>query len=131
MLKGVSKDATRAVMAQIEEKNPRLATAVRRKLFSFEDLSRLRPSDMQRLMRDVDSAQLALALKGASEGMQEKVFGALSKRAGQGLRDDIAMLSNVRPKEVETAQAAVVEMLRKLEESGDIILDEDDAEGAA
>jgi flagellar motor switch protein FliG len=131
MLKGVSKDATRAVMAQLEEKNPRLATAVRRKLFSFEDLSRLRPSDMQRLMRDVDSAQLALALKGASEGMQEKIFGALSKRAGQGLRDDIAMLSNVRPKEVETAQAAVVDMLRKLEESGDIILDEDDVEGAA
>ena len=131
MLKGVSKDASRAVMAQMEEKNPRLATAVRRKLFSFEDLSRLRPSDMQRLMREVDSAQLALALKGASEGIQEKIFSALSKRAGQGLRDDISMLSNVRPKEVETAQASVVDMLRKLEESGDIILDEDDADGAA
>jgi flagellar motor switch protein FliG len=47
------------------------------------------------------------------------------------LRDDISMLSNVRPKEVATAQAAVVDMLRKLEESGDIILDEDDAEGGA
>lgn len=74
MLKGVSKDATRAVMAQMEGKNPRLATAVRRKLFSFEDLSRLRPSDMQRLMREVDSSQLALALKGTSEGLQEKIF---------------------------------------------------------
>ena len=131
MLKGVSKDATRAVMAQIEEKNPRLATAVQRKLFSFEDLARLRPSDMQRLMRDVDSAQLALALKGSSERLQEKIFGALSKRAGEGLRDDIAMLSNARAKEVETARAGVVDTLRKLEESGDIILDEDEAEGAA
>ncbi len=128
MLKGVSKDATRAVMAQLEEKNSRLATAVRRKLFSFEDLSRLRPSDMQRLMREVDAAQLALALKGASEGMQEKIFAALSNRAGQGLRDDLSMLSNVRPKEVATAQSAVVDMLRKLEESGDIILDEDEGE---
>jgi flagellar motor switch protein FliG len=128
LLKGVSKDGTRAVMTSLEEKNPKLATAVRRKLFSFEDLSRLRPSDMQRLMREVDTAQLALALKGASEKLQEKVFGALSRRAVQGLRDDLSMLTNVRAKEVATAQSAVVEMLRKLEESGDIILDDDDAE---
>lgn len=128
MLRGGSKDTTRAVMAQLEEKNSRLATAIRRRLFSFEDLSRLRPSDMQRLMREVESSQLAMALKGASEGIQEKIFAAMSKRAGQGLRDDLSMLSNVRPKEVATAQAGVVEMLRKLEESGDIILDEDEAD---
>jgi len=128
LLKGVSKDGTRAVMTALEQKNPRLATAVRRKLFSFEDLARLRPSDMQRLMREVDSSQLALALKGASEKLQEKVFAALSRRAVQGLRDDLSMLSNVRAKEVATAQGAVVDMLRKLEESGDIILDDDEKE---
>lgn len=128
LLKGVSKDGTRAVMAALEEKNPRLATAVRRKLFSFEDLARLRPSDMQRLMREVDSSQLALALKGASEKLQEKVFAALSRRAVQGLRDDLLMMASVRAKEVATAQGAVVDILRKLEESGDIILDEDEGE---
>lgn len=125
LLKGVSKDGIKAVMTVLEEKNPRLATAVRRGLFSFEDLARLRPSDMQRLMREVDTSQLALSLKGASEKLQEKVFGALSRRAVQGLRDDLSMLTNVRAKEVANAQAAVVEMLRKLEESGDIILDDD------
>ena len=128
MLKGISKDASRAVMAQLEEKNARLATAIRRKLFAFEDLSRLRPSDMQRLMRDVDAAQLAMALKGGSEAIQEKIFAALSKRAGQGLRDDLAMLTSARPKEIATAQAGVVDILRKLEESGDIVLDEEEAE---
>ena len=83
---------------------------------------------MQRLMREVDSSQLALALKGASEKLQEKVFAALSRRAVQGLRDDLSMLTNVRAKEVATAQGAVVDMLRKLEESGDIILDEEEGE---
>ena len=127
LLKGLSKDTTRALIAQLEESNPKVGAAVKRQMFTFEDLAQLRPADMQRLMRDVDASKLALALKGSTPEMLLQISAALSKRAAYALASDMAMLSNVRAKEIAVAQEGVIEVLRKLEDSGDIILDEAEA----
>lgn len=128
LLNGLDKTTSKAVLVRLEERNAALGAAVRRRLFSFEDLLRLTASDLQRVLREVDSANLALSLKGASEGLKEKVFAAISKRAAESLRDEISMLGAVRRKEVEVAQDAVIQVVRRLEEEGAVVLDADSAQ---
>jgi flagellar motor switch protein FliG len=69
-----------------------------------------------------------MALKGASDGLKDKVFGAISKRAAESLRDEIGMLGAVRRKEVDVAQDSVIEVVRRLEEEGAVTLDGDAAQ---
>jgi flagellar motor switch protein FliG len=83
---------------------------------------------LQRVLREVDSSNLALSLKGASEGLKDKVFGAISKRAAESLRDEIGMLGAVRRKEVDAAQDSVIQVVRRLEEEGAVTLDADAAQ---
>lgn len=128
LLNGLDKATSKTVLTRLEERNATLGAAVRRRLFSFEDLSRLTPSDLQRVLREVDSSNLALSLKGASEGLKDKVFGAISKRAAESLRDEIGMLGAVRRKEVDAAQDSVIQVVRRLEEEGAVTLDGDAAQ---
>jgi flagellar motor switch protein FliG len=97
-------------------------------MFSFEDLSRLQPADLQRVMREVDMGGLALAMKSASDALKAKIFAALSKRAGEGLREEIDLLGAVRLKEVEAAQEMIIQSVRQLEEEGQISLENETAE---
>lgn len=128
LLNGLDKATSKTVLTRLEERNATLGAAVRRRLFSFEDLSRLTGADLQRVLREVDSSNLAMALKGASDGLKDKVFGAISKRAAEGLRDEIGMLGAVRRKEVDAAQDSVIEVVRRLEEEGAVTLDGDAAQ---
>jgi flagellar motor switch protein FliG len=128
LLNGLDKATSKTVLTRLEERNATLGAAVRRRLFSFEDLSRLTAADLQRVLREVDSSNLAMALKGASDGLKDKVFGAISKRAAESLRDEIGMLGAVRRKEVDAAQDSVIEVVRRLEEEGAVSLDGDAAQ---
>jgi flagellar motor switch protein FliG len=128
LLNGLDRATSKTVLARLEERNASLGAAVRRRLFSFEDLTRLTAADLQRVMREVDSSNLALSLKGASEPLKEKVFAAISKRAAESLRDEIGMLGAVRRKEVDAAQDAVIQVVRRLEEEGAVTLDADAAQ---
>jgi flagellar motor switch protein FliG len=128
LLNGLDKATSKTVLTRLEERNATLGAAVRRRLFSFEDLSRLTAADLQRVLREVDSSNLAMALKGASDGLKDKVFGAISKRAAESLRDEIGMLGAVRRKEVDAAQDSVIEVVRRLEEEGAVTLDGDAAQ---
>jgi flagellar motor switch protein FliG len=92
-------------------------------MFSFEDLQRLQPSDLQRVLREVDSADLAVAMKSASEPLRDKIYGSISKRAAESLRDEISMLGPVRLRDVETAQDTIIQVVRRLEEEGSISLE--------
>lgn len=128
LLNRLDKETTRNLLARLEERNVSLGAAIRKKLFSFEDLSRLQGADLQRVLREVDSSGLAVAMKSASEALREKIYGAISKRAAESLRDELQMLGPVRLKDVEVAQDAIIQVVRRLEEEGQITLDSDGAQ---
>ena len=123
LINHLDKATGRARRARIDERHSTLGLAVRQKLFGFEALVRLAPADLQRVLREVDSANLATALKSASPALREKIYGSISKRAGESLRDEISMLGAVRLKDVEIAQQNVIQAARRLEEEGEIALD--------
>ena len=125
LLNELEKDMSKTLLARIEERNAQLGAAIRKKLFSFEDLGRLQPADLQRVLREVDSSSLAIAMKSASESLREKFYGAISKRAGEALREEIELLGPVRLKDVEMAQDGIIQIVRRLEEEGQITLDAD------
>jgi flagellar motor switch protein FliG len=128
LLNQLEKDMSKNLLARLEERNAQLSAAIRKKLFSFEDLGRLQPADLQRVLREVDSANLAIAMKSASESLREKFYGAISKRAAESLREEIELLGPVRLKDVEAAQDAIIQVVRRLEEEGQITLESDSAQ---
>ncbi|HEU5081179.1 MAG TPA: flagellar motor switch protein FliG [Opitutaceae bacterium] len=123
LLNGIDKETSKNLLARLEERNANLGAAIRKKMFSFEDLGRLAAADLQRVLREVDSANLATSMKSASEALKEKIYESISKRAAESLRDEIGMLGPVRLKDVEIAQDAIIQVVRRLEEEGSISLD--------
>lgn len=126
VLKGLEKDVSKAVLARIQERNAALGESIRKKLFAFEDLVRLTPADLQRVMREVDMADLATALKSAPDPLLRAITGAISKRAAESLAEEIALLGSVRRRDVEAAQDRIIAAVRRAEESGEISLDQED-----
>lgn len=123
LLNGIDKEMSKNLLARLEERNAQLGAAIRKKMFSFEDLGRLADADLQRVLREVESSNLATSMKSASEPLKEKIFSSISKRAAESLRDEIGMLGPVRLKDVEVAQDAIIQVVRRLEEEGSISLD--------
>lgn len=124
LLNALDKDSSKNLLGRIEERNAILGAAVRRKMFSFDDIRRLASADLQRVLREVDSSHLATAMKSAAESLRENIYAALSKRAAEALRDEIGMLGPVRLKDVEIAQDAIIQVVRRLEDEGLITLSE-------
>lgn len=125
LLNNLEKDLSKTLLARLEERNATLSAAIRKKLFSFEDLIRLAAADLQRVLREVDSNNLAISMKSASEPLREKIYSSLSKRAAEGLKEEIELLGPVRLKDVEVAQDVLIQAVRRLEEEGQISLDAD------
>lgn len=125
LLNELEKDMSKTLLARLEERNAALGAAIRKKLFSFEDLSRLAAADLQRVLREVDSGNLAISMKSASEPLRDKIYAGLSKRAAESLREEIELLGPVKLKDVEAAQDVVIQAVRRLEEEGQIALDAD------
>ena len=105
---------------EIEE--PELADEIRRKMFVFEDILTLDDKSIQRVLREVDNNELAVALKGAVEEVQNVIFNNLSKRLAAMIREDMEYMGPVRLKDVEEAQQKIVNVIRKLEDSAEIII---------
>ncbi|HND62672.1 MAG TPA: flagellar motor switch protein FliG [Opitutaceae bacterium] len=127
LLNQLEKDMSKNLLARLEERNATLSAAIRKKLFSFEDLSRLQPADLQRVLREVDSANLAVAMKSASEALRERIYSSISKRAAESLKEELELLGPVRLKDVEAAQDTIIQAVRRLEEEGQITLESDSA----
>ncbi len=123
LLNGIDKETSKNLLARLEERNAQLGSAIRKKMFSFEDLGRLAAADLQRVLREVDSANLATSMKSASDTLKDKIYDSISKRAAESLRDEIGMLGPVRLKDVEMAQDAIIQVVRRLEEENSISLD--------
>lgn len=126
LLNAIDKDSSKTLLGRIQERNAALGAAVRRKMFSFDDVRRLPPADLQRVLREVESNHLAVAMKSANEALRESIYAALSKRAAESLRDEIGMLGPVRLKDVEAAQDAIIQVVRRLEDEGSITLGDGD-----
>ena len=107
-------------VAALEERNRETADRIKALMFTFNDLQRLSPANVQILLRSVEKDKLPLALKGASDAVRELFFGNLSERAGKMLRDDIEALGPVKLRDVDEAQAAIVLMAKDLAAQGQI-----------
>lgn len=112
----------RNIMERLEEEDPELAEEVKKRLFVFEDILGMDDRSLQRVLRDVDMKDVALALKGASEALREKFFKNMSKRAAEMLKEDMEYMGPVRVRDVEEAQQKIVNVIRALEDAGEIVI---------
>lgn len=112
----------RLILEGLEMADEELADEVRQKMFVFEDIANLDDRSIQLVLRQVDSKDLAVALKGVKSEVRSKILRNMSERASQNLAEEIDLLGPVRLKTVEDAQGAVVRIVRALEESGQLVL---------
>jgi flagellar motor switch protein FliG len=116
----------RLILEGLERRDPALAEEVRSQMFMFEDIVTLDDRSVQLVLRQVDSKELATALKGVSTDVRDKIMTNVSERAAANLADEIEMLGAVRLSTVEESQAKVIASIRSLEESGQIVISRGD-----
>lgn len=124
VLNAMEKTQSKTLLARIEQRNPELTQAIRQKMFTFEELSTLDAQTLQRILREVDMRELAVALKSASEGLKSLLLGSISKRAAETIKEEIAYMASVKPREVEAAQLRIIDVVRRLEADGEIELND-------
>ncbi|MBO5354292.1 MAG: flagellar motor switch protein FliG [Lachnospiraceae bacterium] len=121
ILNTVDRGTEKHIMETLEIDEPELADEIRKKMFVFEDILTLDDRSIQRVLREVDNNELAVALKSANEDVQNAIFNNLSKRLATMIREDMDFMGPVRMKDVEEAQQKIVNIIRKLEDSGEIV----------
>ncbi len=122
ILNTVDRGTEKHIMETLEIEEPELADEIRRKMFVFEDILSLDDRSIQRVLREVDNNELATALKSANEEVQTAIFNNLSKRLVAMIKEDMDFMGPVRLKDVEEAQQKIVNIIRKLEDSGEIVI---------
>ena len=122
ILNSVDRGTEKHIMESLEIEEPELADEIRKKMFVFEDILLLDDRSIQRVLRDVDNNDLGIALKAANEQVQNAVFNNLSKRLATMIKEDMEFMGPVRMKDVEEAQQKIVNIIRKLEDSGEIVI---------
>ena len=122
ILNSVDRGTEKHIMETLEVEEPELADEIRKKMFVFEDILSLDDRAIQRVLRDVDNSDLALALKGATEEVQNVILNNLSKRLAVMIKEDMEYMGPVRMKDVEEAQQKIVNIIRKLEDSAEIVI---------
>jgi flagellar motor switch protein FliG len=122
MLNVMDKNTEKAIMSRIEEKDPILAEEIRKLMFVFEDIVKIDDKGIQSLLKEVPNDKLLLALKTANEEIKNKVFKNISQRAAQLLKDDLSNMGPSRLSDVEGAQVEIVNVARRLESEGKILI---------
>ena len=122
ILNTVDRSTEKHIMESLEIEEPELADEIRKKMFVFEDIMLLDDRAIQRVLRDVDNNDLSVALKGANEEVQNTIFKNLSKRLAAMIKEDMEFMGPVRMKDVEEAQQKIVGIIRKLEDSAEIVI---------
>ena len=122
ILNTVDRSTEKHIMETLEIDEPELADEIRKKMFVFEDILLLDDRAIQRVLRDVDNSDLAVALKGANEEVQTAIFNNLSKRLALMIREDMEFMGPVRMKDVEEAQQKIVNTIRRLEDASEIVI---------
>ncbi len=122
ILNTVDRGTEKHIMETMEIEEPELADEIRKKMFVFEDILLLDDRAIQRVLRDVDNSDLAIALKGSNEEVQKAIFNNLSQRLAVMSKEDMEFMGPVRMKDVEEAQQKIVNIIRKLEDSAEIVI---------
>jgi len=122
VLNNVDRGTEKIIIEALEEEDPELAEEIKKRMFVFEDIVLLDDRSIQKVLREVDTQDLAKALKGVDAEVQEKIYRNMSKRAASLLREDMDFMGPIRLRDVEESQQKIVNIIRKLEESGDIIV---------
>lgn len=122
LLNRVDRSTERGIMEHLEEMEPELAETIKGMMFVFEDIIQLDDRAIQAILREVDMKDLGVALKGVKPEVQQKIFTNMSERAMAMLKEDMEFMGPVRMKAVEEAQQKMVAVIRRLEESGEVVL---------
>lgn len=122
ILNTVDRGTEKHIMETLEIEEPELADEIRKKMFVFEDILLLDDRAIQHVLRDVDNSDLAIALKGSNEEVQNAIFNNLSKRLAVMIKEDMEFMGPVRMKDVEEAQQKIVNIIRKLEDAAEIVI---------
>ncbi len=122
MMNQVDRDVQKRIFEAMEPTDPKLVEEIRASLFTFDDLAAMDDRTMQRITREVNKNDLALALKGAPEKLRELVYRNLSERARESLKEEIEILGPQLAKDVYAAQRKIIELVRALEEAGEIVI---------
>jgi flagellar motor switch protein FliG len=128
ILNRADRSAERKIMEILEVQDLEMAERIRELMFVFEDIIKLDDRAVQRVLREIETKDLALALKGANEEVKEKIFKNMSERASGMLKDDMEYMGPVRAKEVQEAQTKFVAIIRALEATGEITIFRDEEE---
>jgi flagellar motor switch protein FliG len=118
----VDRTTEKTILDALEEDDPELAEAILKRMFVFEDIITLDDRAIQKVLREIDTRDLALALKTASEEVAGRIYKNMSKRAADMLKEDIEFMGPVRLRDIEEAQQKIVSTIRRLEEAGEIII---------
>ncbi|MCZ8512373.1 flagellar motor switch protein FliG [Paenibacillus filicis] len=122
ILNGVDRGTERTILDSLEIQDPELAEEIKKRMFVFEDIVNIDNRSIQRIIRDIENADLQLALKVASEEVREAIFKNMSKRMAETFREEMEYMGPVRLRDVEEAQTRIVATIRRLEEAGEIII---------
>ncbi|WP_227767250.1 flagellar motor switch protein FliG [Zhaonella formicivorans] len=122
ILNRVDRGTEKTILESLEAEDQELADEIRKRMFVFEDIINLDDTSIRRILRDVDSKDLALALKGSSQEVAQRIYKNMSQRAAEMLKEDIEFLGPIRLRDVEEAQQRIVQVIRRLDETGEIII---------
>ncbi|PHJ13609.1 flagellar motor switch protein FliG [Fervidobacterium sp. SC_NGM5_G05] len=122
IMNSLDRSTEKTIMERLTYESPELAEEIRRRMFVFEDILKIDDRAVQLVLREVNMQDLAVALKGASEELKQKILNNMSKRAQQLLKDEMEFMGPVRVKDVEEAQQKIINIIRRLEEAGEIVI---------
>lgn len=122
ILNRASISLSKDILDKLEGANPNVAAEIQRLMFLFDDIVNIQDKDMQKILREIDRKDLVLALKTADEKLRNKIFANMSERAADLLKEELMYMGMVKLKEVEAAQARIIEIVKTLEENGEISL---------
>ncbi len=122
ILNRASISLSKDILDKIESEDPQVAGEIQRLMFLFDDLVNIQDKDLQKVLREIDRKDLVLALKTADEKLRNKIFANMSERASDLLKEELQYMGMVKLKEVEAAQSRIIEVVKNLEETGEISL---------
>ncbi|WP_082989383.1 flagellar motor switch protein FliG [Christensenella intestinihominis] len=128
MLAATDRNTEKHIMDTVEEDNPDLADEIHKRMFVFEDIVKLGNADLQKVLKEIDNDILTIALKGAAEEIAEKIYANISKRLHDLIVENMEYMGPVRVRDVEQAQQTIVNVIRKLEDAGEIEISRGGAE---
>ncbi len=119
----VDRSTEKAIMEGLEAEDPDLVEQIRRLMFVFEDINKVNDKGIQAVLKEVENSELALALKTASEELRQKIFKNMSERAASLIKEDMQYMGPVKVSDVESSQQRIVDIVRRLEEAGEVIIE--------